>query len=90
MSCTRCEDEEGVYFITYRYRVNGKQYDGAYTSETPEDSGGLIAVCYKPSNPKRNYLADFPYGRTPLVLIVITIGFGLFWLILHLMSRGYY
>lgn len=89
-SCTKCEDEEQLYFVTYRYQVNGKQYDDSYTSDEPERQGTQITVCYKPSNPKCNYLADYPGGRAPLVLIAIAAGFGVFWLILHLMSRGYY
>jgi Protein of unknown function (DUF3592) len=80
----------GDYLVTYIYQVNGKYYDGSFRSETPVDIGAPFSVRYKPSNPKRNYLSGLHSGREPLVLIVIAAGFGLFWLILHMMSRGYY
>jgi hypothetical protein len=90
-ACIRDEDEEdGAYLVDYIYQVNGKFYEGSYLAEAPVDIGIPLSISYKPSNPKRNYLSGVSSGREPLVLIVIATGFGLFWLILHMMSRGYY
>jgi hypothetical protein len=92
VACIQSEDKEEIeeYLVTYSYQVNGKHYDGRYLSNVPVGSGTPLSIRYKPSNPKHNYLSDIPSGRGPLVLIVIAAGFGLFWLVLHLMSRGYY
>jgi hypothetical protein len=89
-ACTQSDDEEEGYLVTYIYQVNGKHYDSYYLDGAPADVGSSLSIRYKPSNPKHNYLSDVPSGRGPLVLIVVALGFGLFWPTLHLMSRGYY
>jgi hypothetical protein len=90
--CTWSDDDAGGgdYLITYAYQVNGECYVGSFHSEIPEDRGAPLSVRYKPSNPKRNYLSGLRSGREPLVLIAIAAGFGVFWLILHMMSLGHY
>jgi hypothetical protein len=80
------EAEGGDYLVTYTCQVGGKHYSGSFRTESPMDRGTPLSVRYKPSNPKRNYLSGLRSGREPLVLIVIGAGFGLFWLVLHMMS----
>jgi hypothetical protein len=92
IASTWSDDEAGGgdYIVTYAYQLDGKYYSGSFRTEAPMDRGTPLSVRYNPSNPNRNYLSGLRSGREPLVLIVIGAGFGLFWLVLHMMSLGRY
>jgi hypothetical protein len=91
-NCSWQDDDEtgwgGSYFVTYVYQANGEYYQGHFHTSHAFDRDTKLFVRYKPSNPKRKYLSGYSGGRTPLVLAAVAVGFGLFWMILHMMSIG--
>lgn len=91
-SCNWREDEPGIgdYQVTYVYQVNGEYFDGSFRTTIPYDRDTVLSVRYKPTNPKRNYLSGMRSGRDPFVLAAVGLGFGIIWLILKMMSLGYF
>jgi hypothetical protein len=91
-SCSWQDDNSGFggYLVRHSYLVDGEYYDGHFHSDSAVDLDTVLPVRYKPSNPRRKYLSGSGSGREPLVLFAVAGGFGVFWLILHLMSRGIY
>ena len=87
-SCIWNNDDSGGgdYLIAFAYQVNEAYYKGHFYSNSPVDLETQVAIRYNPSKPKRHYLSGLSGGRTPLVLFAVGTGFGIFWLILHLMS----